>query len=322
MSHPRAAEIAPLPPAIARPFWSVMIPTFNRTEFLERTLQSVLAQDPGPAHMQIEVVENGLPTDAVRLLVERVGGGRVSLHQNNSTLPLDESWNTCIRRSRGRWVHLLHDDDAVLAGFYQSYEALIAAVPGATLVTSPCILIDHADRRIGADTPIVERDGPASDFMRMLAVSNPLKTPSVVISRAAYEKVGGYSSAVTHTADWEMFFRAAEAGIAVASREPRSLYRVHAGSDTSRLVRQGKNIEEIVRVIDMCFARLPQPDQRDLRAHRYAWASAVAYGGAIALRDQQDWDAMLEQARWAWRLQRRPRFALTLLQARLRVALS
>ena len=30
-----------------RPLWSVMIPTFNRTTYLRRTLESVLAQDPG-----------------------------------------------------------------------------------------------------------------------------------------------------------------------------------------------------------------------------------------------------------------------------------
>jgi cellulose synthase/poly-beta-1,6-N-acetylglucosamine synthase-like glycosyltransferase len=40
-----------------RPYWSVMIPTYNpRANYLEETLNKVLQQDPGPEQMQIEVV--------------------------------------------------------------------------------------------------------------------------------------------------------------------------------------------------------------------------------------------------------------------------
>ena len=43
----------------ARPFWSVMIPTYNaRADYLEETLNSVLQQDPGPGQMKIEVVDS------------------------------------------------------------------------------------------------------------------------------------------------------------------------------------------------------------------------------------------------------------------------
>ena len=41
-----------------RPLWSVMIPTYNRTKYLERTLKSLLNQAPAPEVMQIEVVDN------------------------------------------------------------------------------------------------------------------------------------------------------------------------------------------------------------------------------------------------------------------------
>ena len=36
-----------------KPFWSVMIPTYNPNDYLAQTIESVLAQYPGPEEMQI-----------------------------------------------------------------------------------------------------------------------------------------------------------------------------------------------------------------------------------------------------------------------------
>jgi len=72
--------IRPLIPDATRPFWSVMIPTYKaRPDYLEETLKSVLQQDPGPAQMQIEVVDDCSPDGAPEELVRRVAGNRVAL---------------------------------------------------------------------------------------------------------------------------------------------------------------------------------------------------------------------------------------------------
>ena len=52
------ARILPVPEGTPRPVWSVMIPTYNCAKYLRETLVSVLAQDPGPEQMQIEVVDD------------------------------------------------------------------------------------------------------------------------------------------------------------------------------------------------------------------------------------------------------------------------
>jgi cellulose synthase/poly-beta-1,6-N-acetylglucosamine synthase-like glycosyltransferase len=59
-----------------RPFWSVMIPTSNsRGDYLEKTLSSVLQQDPGPEPMQIELIDDRSTDDLAAQTVRRVGGG-------------------------------------------------------------------------------------------------------------------------------------------------------------------------------------------------------------------------------------------------------
>jgi cellulose synthase/poly-beta-1,6-N-acetylglucosamine synthase-like glycosyltransferase len=39
-------QIYPVPEGVDRPFWSVMIPTYNCAKYLAQTLESVLSQDP------------------------------------------------------------------------------------------------------------------------------------------------------------------------------------------------------------------------------------------------------------------------------------
>src|SRR6266436_7519771 len=98
-----------------------MIPTYNaRAKYPEETLKSVLQQDPGPAQMQIEVVDDCSPDGAPVELVRRVAGNRVAVHQEPANNGLAGIWNRCIERARGEWVHILHQDDVVFPGFYQS----------------------------------------------------------------------------------------------------------------------------------------------------------------------------------------------------------
>lgn len=311
----RYPSIRPVAPGVERPFWSVMIPTYNRTRYLEETLRSVLDQDPGSGRMQIQVVDNGSTTGDAEALVRSVGAGRVEFFRQPRNLGLHANWNSCIERAHGRWVHLLHDDDAVLPGFYERYEQLIRRHPEATLVTSPSVFIDEEGRRLGEDAPLVEREGVIESFARTLATQNPLKTPSVVIARSAYERAGGFSDLLSHTADWEMFFRAGLAGAAVSGVEPLTLYRFHAKSDTSRLVRDGHNIEELLKAVELCFGRLPPEVQAELAPRKYVWAAAVAYGCSLQLAREGLWDGSLIQATWALRLAPRTRFVASWLRA-------
>ena len=57
----------------------------------------------------------------VRLLqlVRDIAGDRVTVHREPKNNGLGRIWNRCIERARGEWVHILHQDDIVLPGFYK-----------------------------------------------------------------------------------------------------------------------------------------------------------------------------------------------------------
>jgi len=152
-------SVAPVPEGTPRPFWSVMIPAHNCDEYLRRTLASVLEQDPGPGDMQVEVVDDCSTEGNPAAVVQEIGRGRVGFHRNPQNLGVTSTFNVCVQRSRGRWLHILHGDDAVLPGFYAAYSRLIEAEPSVAMVIGPSLIIDEHDRQTDVTHPDVPADG-------------------------------------------------------------------------------------------------------------------------------------------------------------------
>ena len=120
------AHIPPVSLGVVRPLWSVMIPAFNCAGFLPEALRGVLAQDPGPDAMQIEVIDDHSADDP-EAVVQDIGRGRVAFHRQPRNVGITQNFHACIARARGRLVHLLHGDDYVLEGFYARMEQAFAS---------------------------------------------------------------------------------------------------------------------------------------------------------------------------------------------------
>lgn len=144
-AHQECPAIPPISPEGGlRPFWSVMVPTYRpREEYLRQTLESVLRQDPGPEQMQIEVVDDSSPDVDVAALVKSIAGARIAFSRTPRNLGLAGCWNTCLERSRGQWVHILHQDDYVLPGFYQRLEEASRAHPEVSLIAARSFFVDE-----------------------------------------------------------------------------------------------------------------------------------------------------------------------------------
>ncbi|MEI8287836.1 MAG: glycosyltransferase [Verrucomicrobiota bacterium] len=241
------------PPAIApvsengspRPFWSVMIPAYKPDlDYLAKTLRSVLAQAPGPDQMQIEVVDDCSPGMDVAALVKSIAGDRVKVTQTPKNLGLAGCWNTCIERSRGEWVHILHQDDLVLPDFYKRFENLFATVQKLTAAFSRCLFIDADGLWTSLDNLESRNAGLLENFDKSIATWQRIQCPTVVVKRSTYESLGGYRTDIAYVLDWEFWCRIAAAGQWGYVPQIGAAYRLHAQSETERLRRSGGTLRD------------------------------------------------------------------------------
>lgn len=278
-----------------------MIPTYRGTRHLRVTLESVLAQAPSVSEMQIEVVDDGSPDTSTQELVTKLAGERVAFFQKPENQGLVANFNTCIERARGEYVHILHDDDAVLPGFYQTMGSVFGEDQSIGAAFSRFVAIDGHDRWCYVSPLLFQTSRVLDNPALQIARRNLVRTPSIVVRRAVYERIGGFNKRISHTADWEMWVRiAAHFGIWYEDR-PLALYREHAGSDTSHLARSGENLRQIRKAIDIFREYLPEAIRPGCRGLGHAWAVIIGWHTFKALLGKGDWRSgtrvLLETAR-------------------------
>lgn len=320
VSLPKRIEcpaIEPLPEGIHRPFWSVMIPTYNRASYLEKTLKGVLEQDPGPDEMQIEVIDNCSTADDPEAVIRKTGGRRITFYRQSKNVGMSANWTTCINRARGYWVHILHDDDMLMPGFYAAYKHFIGGHPQVVLVFSRAISIDENDRWLSImhSAPNWTPSGIVENAAYELVKKNFISAPTAILSRETCVKAGGFASCLSYCADWEMWMRIAASGPIGYIHQPYLLYRVHSKSDTNRLAVSAKSIEEIVRTIEIGVRRLQPELQKNIRAEAYKHYSGYANAFRTTLHASREHRDALWHAFMAFRLYPSTRNFLCLIES-------
>jgi len=323
-NSPFRPRFDPLPPDVERPLWSVMIPTYNCAGYLRETLASVLAQDPGPDQMQIEVVDD-CSTDNPQAIVDELAPTRVSFHQQAENRGHTHNFNTCIERSRGRLIHLLHGDDTVRDGFYRTLAQPFHDHPDLGAAFCRHVYVDEA----GRETTVARLHEPTSgvfpDAAYRLAAGVGIQPPAVVVRRSTYEHVGGFDPRLRVAGeDLEMRVRIAAHYPVWYEPEPLALYRVHDSSITSALSAE-RYVRELRMVIDLNRRLLPpeRADQISEEALEIAATTAIRRAGRLlyAGREGVAWTqvrAALRTSRSTTVLERLGLFVLLWMRVRIR----
>jgi glycosyltransferase involved in cell wall biosynthesis len=253
-SHRIAVPPVALAPGESRPLWSVMIPTYNCAGYLRQSLGSVLAQDPGPEIMQIEVVDDASSADDPAAVVAELGNGRVGFFRQPENVGHIRNFETCLLRSRGRLVHLLHGDDWVREGFYRRMAEPFLADPALGAAFCRHVIVDDLGNWMTVSPLERPGSGILANWLETIAAGQRLQTPSMVVRREVYERLGGFDRRIFHyVEDWEMWVRIAAHYPVWYEAEPLAFYRVHANSisgrgQSRRIAENGRGLRRVVEI--------------------------------------------------------------------------
>lgn len=277
--HPHQAIIQPVQSGQSRPLWSVMIPTYNCANYLRETLDSVLVQDPGSEIMQIEVVDDCSTLDDPEAVVKELGTGRVQFYRQAQNVGYIRNFETCLQRSQGYLIHLLHGDDCVREEFYQKMQQLFEQYPDMGAAFCRHIIMDDNGHWQRISRLEQACSGILSNWLERIAVELPLQTPSMVVRRDVYEALGGFDRRILSCGeDWEMWVRIAARYPVGYEPEPLACYRDRSGSLTKNSIRTGQNIRDVRQATLITRNYLPSAKVKQLtKRAAEGWASWAFY---------------------------------------------
>lgn len=182
---------------------SICIPTYRQVRYLERTFQSIKAQDFDDFEV---VITDDSPDDGVERLVAAYKDARWDYHRNVDRLGSPENWNAAVSRSSGELVKIMHHDDRFSRpDSLRRFVAMLDASPGADLAFSATTVENVVSKRLFAHRASEEQRRELTEHPWILFAGNIVGVPSATIyrRRAALE----YDRRYVWLVDLEYYYR-------------------------------------------------------------------------------------------------------------------
>ena len=185
------------------PTVSVIVPTCNRSRYLGETLRSVLRQSY--TDLEIVVVDDGPDRDTPEL-IRALGDPRLVYISHSRNRGASAARNSGIRSSRGSVVAPLDDDDTWHRDkLGKQMRALQRAPRGVGLLYSGCSLVARRTGQVIAESVPEKKGRVYSDTLKTCF----LQSPTPIIPRQCFERIGLYDERFPGSQDREMWIRLA-----------------------------------------------------------------------------------------------------------------
>jgi glycosyltransferase involved in cell wall biosynthesis len=241
---------------------SVVMPTYNRAQFIGASLDSLAQQESPPAEI---LVVDDLSTDDT---AERVAGHalapRIRYHRQATNQGASVARNQGVALARHDLIVFLDSDDLLEPDHHRIALGVLRDRPEVALFCCDSRMIGpegewlHGERTwttIQCDIKGVSISTGLRPLEDLFRFSTPF--PGLTIRKDVYVKLGGLDQAIFPLDDYELQLRVAAAGHGVHyEHRPLARYRLHGGNESGppRAVRVGR---QKLRCLEEARARYP-----------------------------------------------------------------
>jgi len=273
-----------------QPLVSVIIPTYNRTQYFKEALESAVEQTF--SDIEIIVTDNCSDEENYRKIagiVESASESRVRIRRNQKNIGQLQNFLTAVRESRGKYVASLHDDDVWRRNFLAELVPPLEEREDLSLAFSDHYLIDANSNIKLEDTQRNTEQWGREDLapgvhkpfcqIALAKMSVPVAMASVIRKSAVDWK--DVSEESGHAYDLWLAYLACRGGMGAYYHPGRlTSYRVHEDSATAQ------SMLALHEDLAFCYDQFLK-DERLVPLHealRKQCASYYVSSGAICLR--------------------------------------
>jgi len=225
---------------------TTIITTHNRSAWLRQAIESVLAQEPCGAGVELIVVDDNSSDDTPAVVAAYPSVRYLRTKQGKAS----GSREVGIARASGEWIAFLDDDDVWLPQKLAVCTRVMREQPEARFILSAVTICDHKLRPAGGVWLGPDLNGDRSAYDAFLTV--PVSPSVVLMRRDVLDSVGLFDHTLCRADDFDLWLRIASSGVRCASTdEPLVLYRERERQDGPLLY---QSYHETMAVLRRSFA--------------------------------------------------------------------
>jgi len=178
---------------------SVIIPTYNRKDYLENTINSVLNQSWKDGEIELVIVDD-CSSDGTEEYIKSLEDKRIKYFKNKINKGAAKSRNIGVQNSTGEYIAFI-DSDTI---WYK--DKLLKQIP--LLLENPNKVIYCRYKKQAGDKWLLEpkeiKNGKIFDD---LMYQNFVDTPSAIMKKELFLSVDGFDNNLPRFQDWDLFLR-------------------------------------------------------------------------------------------------------------------
>jgi glycosyltransferase involved in cell wall biosynthesis len=257
------------------PLFSIILPTYNRPQYLPPAINSVLSQTYNNWEL---ILADNASDQSTQTLLKQYQQAQVILKLNPENIGLYPNLNQAIRSSSGQYILLLCSDDFLLPNCLQTLVERIEIESEIGLfltafdmvngdgISIPSGSLTHYQNFMQPPTQTLSPGQSIPILLKWGSINGNLT--GMCFKRALFDQIGGFREDWRHAADWEWVYRACTKTSISLSTAPIAVIREHS-EQLSGL--NYTNISNSIEVIEMVRILLQDPNLKNL-AQAKRWA--------------------------------------------------
>lgn len=275
---------------------SVVIPTYNRSALLEKSVRSVL--DQTYKNYEILVIDNSSQDNTAQMLAS-LNDERIKSYQINNRGIIARSRNLGLQKALGAYIAFLDDDDLWEKDKLEKQVAYMKSHPHCGLVYTSIQVIDENNKR--GELIRNTRKTKEGKVFRELIKGNFISQLTVLMRREVLDSVGylDEDASIKSLEDYEYWLRISLKHVVGYIDEPLGLYRVHSSG-----VSKNHNSYRINQFVLERLLKDPDTENKDVIKERIysLYAKSAVYNWKTSNRKESKEDL---KKYLAWNLKRR-----------------
>ncbi len=184
---------------------SVIMPTYNRGDVIERSVRSVLSQTY--KNLELIIVDDG-STDNTEQLIHGFGDTRIVYAKQGRNAGAAHARNTGAGLASGEWIAFQDSDDEWVQDKLEKQMDYWRRHPEYAMVYCPFTTYREADTK-GIKTPSEEytREELEGNILQSILIQNKIGTPTMLMKKESFFCVGGFDESYRCLEDWDFAIR-------------------------------------------------------------------------------------------------------------------